>query len=109
MKKVYISVPNTTSIADTVQNLAIARILTRRALTDGFAPFAPVLFYHSFLTDDVKDMVKGINCGLSYLECLNPDVDQLWVYIKNDITPVMLQEIACAEKLNIEVRRVLEL
>ena len=70
------------------------------AVNEGFIPVAPHIYFTQFLDDSVeKERKAGIEAGIQLmLEC-----DEVWVF--GEPTEGMRQEIECAERNGIPVKR----
>ena len=72
-----------------------ARLACEYAVSHGYLPLAPHLFFPEFLSEDVpEEREAGIQFGMEWLL----GCDELWV-IGNRITKGMKREIAMAEEL----------
>ena len=84
---------------DLRHNRQLARLACGYAVSRGYMPLAPHLFFPEFLSEDVPgEREAGIQFGLDWLS----GCDELWV-IGNRITEGMKREIAVAEELGIPV------
>ena len=92
MKRVFICSPFKNDIK---YNTKIAKVLCKYAISQGYAPFAPHLFYPRFMSEKKRD--KGIECGLKYLEVC----DELWY--TETITDGMNTEIKKAQELGLTI------
>lgn len=103
MKKIFVCSPlRAQTPREYGANITLARVLCRRVVDNGDAPFAPHLFYPQFLVDeDEEQRAKGILCGESFLlSC-----DELWAYVKRPGLPSagMRFEIDLAMRAGIKV------
>ncbi|MGL4208559.1 MAG: hypothetical protein ACRCTY_04150 [Candidatus Adiutrix sp.] len=98
-KRIFVCSPYAGNIA---VNVELARMLCRKAIADGHAPFAPHLMYPGIVDDLVKeDREKGIDCGLTFME----SCDEMWVYSgEKDPTSGMKKEIKHARKIGIPIK-----
>ena len=97
MRKVYICSPYR---GDVDRNVANARRYCRMAVEKGFIPVAPHIYFTQFLDDAIEsERVAGINAGIELMnECC-----EVWVF--DSPTEGMRQEIECAERNGIPVKR----
>lgn len=84
---------------DLRHNRQRARLACEYAVSHGYLPLAPHLFFPTFLAEDAPgERELGIQFGLEWLsEC-----DELWI-IGRRITEGMKREIAAAKEMNIPV------
>ena len=86
-----------------VRNLMTAMKLCLRAIGEGCAPFAPHLFYTSFLDDSVpSEREAGMACGTAFIDAC----DEMWVYTGDGISDGMRQEVDHARRIGVPVRRI---
>ena len=86
---------------DLRHNCQLARLACGYAVSRGYMPLAPHLFFPEFLSEDApEEREAGIQFGLEWLL----GCDELWV-IGSRITKGMKREITVAEKLGIPVRQ----
>ncbi len=84
---------------DLRHNRQLARLACGYAVSRGYMPLAPHLFFPEFLSEDMpEEREAGIQFGMEWLL----GCDELWV-IGNRITEGMNREIAMAEELGIPV------
>ena len=82
------------------ENKKRAEKLCRIACVQGFAPFAPHLFYTRFLDDRFPlQRQAGIAAGIAFLKVC----DELWVYTAAGISEGMQTKIKAAKALGIKV------
>ena len=79
-------------------NIEMAKIYSRKVVSEGGIPFTPHLFFPQFLSEKTERHV-GCELGLVALE----RCDEIWVF-GPERTPGMKQEIIYAEKLGVPVR-----
>ena len=86
---------------DLRHNRQLAQLGCRYAVSLGYLPMAPHLFFPEFLSEDKpEEREEGIQFGLEWLsEC-----DELWV-IGSRITEGMKREIAVARELGIPIKQ----
>ena len=86
-------------LKDLHSNQEMARFVCRYAVSLGYMPLAPHLYFPQFLSDsDVDERETGIRFGLEWLcRC-----DELWV-IGHRITEGMRREIGIAMKLGLPI------
>ena len=90
--------------SDTKKNTAIAQNICRAAVSMGFIPIAPHLYFPQFLDEwDESERLKGISCGLELLDMCS----ELWI-VGTKITDGMQTEINHARRLNIPIKFVPE-
>ena len=86
---------------DLRHNRQLARLACGYAVSLGYMPMAPHLFFPEFLSEDVpEEREAGIRFGLDWLS----GCDELWV-IGNRVTEGMKREIAVAKELGIPVKQ----
>ncbi len=96
MDRVYICAP---VAGNEEENENAVRWLCRKAVAQGFAPFAPTLLYKGLLQHENGPMrAKGIACSLAFL----PHCQQIWVYGSQGIRPRMQKEIDAAKALGLK-------
>lgn len=88
-------------IEDLRHNRQLAKLACGYAVSLGYLPMAPHLFFPEFLSEDkAEEREAGIQFGLEWLS----GCDEFWV-IGNRITEGMKREIAVAEELGIPVKQ----
>lgn len=86
---------------DLRHNRQLAQLGCGYAVSLGYLPMAPHLFFPEFLSEDKpEEREAGIQFGLEWLS----GCDELWV-IGNRITEGMKREIVVAEKLGIPIKQ----
>ena len=81
-------------------NLEIAKQACRLAISKGYLPLAPHLYFTQFLNDDIlKERTLGQKFGIEWLK----NVSELWV-IGERISSGMQQELNKAEEWKIPVK-----
>lgn len=77
MKKIFVCSPYSGGDGDIEKNVLFAQEVCRALASWGFAPFAPHLFYTTFLDDMVEnERAAGIGCGIEWLKAC----DEVWVF-----------------------------
>ena len=83
-------------------NILTAQAACRRALKEGYVPYASHLFFPAFLKEEIREEREaGLSAGLAMLEVAS----ELWV-VKGRISEGMKQEIARAKELGIPVKTI---
>jgi len=86
---------------ETQANLDLAALACLTVIDKGHVPFAPHLFYPSFLDDShPRARRRGIECGLEILR----RCDELWIF-GDTVSAGMQQEISFAYAHEITVRK----
>ena len=94
MKRVFIC---SRYAGDIPRNTFTAERLCQKAVTAGFAPFAPHLLYPLFLDDTkLSEREAGMACGKAFIEVC----DEVWVFTGDGISDGMRREIEHARCLN---------
>lgn len=99
LKRIFIVSPLR---GDYARNLALAKFLCKIAVQDGFAPFAPHIFYTQFLDDGAApERMQGIDAGLAWLRV----AQEVWAYADNfeACSAGMKAEIRLAELIGVPV------
>lgn len=99
-KRIFIASPLR---GDYERNMALARFLCQRVTRDGYAAWAPHIFYTQFLDDRrTDDRAAGIDAGCAWLTAAH----EVWVYAENyDVCSVGMQaEVKIARIAQIPVR-----
>lgn len=77
MKKIFVCSPYSGGDGDIEKNVAFAQDVCRALACRGYAPFAPHLFYTTFLDDmDENERAAGLGCGIEWLKAC----DEVWVF-----------------------------
>ena len=98
MDKIYICAP---VAGNKAVNEQAVRWLCRKALSQGFAPFAPTLFYQHLLEHESGPLrAMGMACSLAFL----PHCQEIWVYGTQGMRPRMRKEMDVAKQLGIKLR-----
>jgi len=86
MKRVFIC---SKYAGDVARNTVIAERLCRKAIAEGYAPFAAHLLYTRFLDDAIpSERTAGQACALEFMEIC----DEVWIFIHDGISPGMERE-----------------
>ena len=86
---------------DIEKNRLLAMVYSRVAVTDGYVPIAPHLFFPLFLHDDSEEeRALGMECGLRLLDLC----EEIWVMIGEGVSEGMEKEIEYARKACIPTR-----
>lgn len=104
MKNVYICSPlrpvGPDSKKELKNNIEIAKQACRLAISKGYLPLAPHLYFTQFLDDDIpKERTHGQKLGIEWLK----NVSELWV-IGDRISSGMQQELNKAKEWEIPVK-----
>lgn len=79
MKRVFICSPYAGTIES---NVKVAQAICRKAIAEGYAPFAPHLHYPGIVDDAIPDeREKGIKAGLAFMELCN----EVWAFVGNGV------------------------
>lgn len=106
MKSVYICSPlrpvGPNPKKELQNNIEIAKQACRLAMSKGYLPLAPHLYFTQFLDDDIpKERTLGQKLGIEWLK----NVSELWV-IGERISSGMQQELNKAEEWKIPVKHI---
>lgn len=101
MKKAYICSPyRATTDYELNRNIDYAKVLTLRALKDGFAPITPHLYLTQCLDDkNPYERQMGLNAGLALME----DCDVLYLGLAYGLSDGMCGELKKAQSLHLEI------
>ncbi len=98
IKKVFIC---SRYAGDIELNIKIAKALCKKAISNGYAPFAPHLMYPQILNDyELEERLTGIKYGQEFLKVC----DEVWVYDKDGISEGMKHDIYIAEAFDKPIR-----
>ena len=93
MKRLFICSPYR---GDVEKNIAIAKRISRLAFQNGYAPFAPHLYYPTFLDDELPvERAYGIEAAKVWMNC----AEKMWIYGRFGITEGMQGEINYATSI----------
>ena len=86
--------------SDDRSNSTKAKEYCRFAISEGYSPYCPHLFFNQFLNDeDKKEQELGLRMGMIFLDCCS----QVWVF-GSSFTAGMRQEIDRAKRYSKPIR-----